>query len=167
MQLAKQLIVLLTCGLALSGCGNYLGDVTVKGRTGLALSEVGNVVIRVQPCGLAIDLVDISGPMVQNEEPQPNPIHLQARDPHGRSEPFIIDPNNIEPSWEITENNGLPTESDAMIIINSLVWDKNSQTSQVSALISEVMSLKEGEILVGNTGMNSRVIDEDEFLHCR
>lgn len=163
----RQLTILLIFGLTLSGCGNYLGDVTVKGRTGLELSEAGNVVIRVQPCGLPIDLVDVSGPMKQGEEPQPNPIYLQVRDDDGRAKPFKVDLKNMEPSWEITENNGFPTEPDELIIINSLVWEKNSQTSQASALISEVMSLKAGEILVGNTGMNSRVIGEDEFLLCR
>ena len=48
MQRTKQLTVLLICGLALSGCGNYLGDVTVEGRSGLARSEAGDVIIRVQ-----------------------------------------------------------------------------------------------------------------------
>lgn len=166
MQRTKQLTVLLICGLALSGCGNYLGDVTVEGRSGLARSEAGDVIIRVQPCGLPIDSVRVSGPYQHEDPPEANPAYLRLRDEAGRSEPFVIDPAAIESSWTVDVNEPIPSHRDAMLIVNSHIEGKNSQTSQVSGLIKQVRALKQGEVLVGSLSGNSRVVTEEEFLKC-
>lgn len=65
----KTLAALVICGLTVSGCGNYLGDINVKGRAGFSVSEAGNLIVRVQPCGLPIDTVDMAGPMPQELPP--------------------------------------------------------------------------------------------------
>src|SRR5699024_1607971 len=160
------LLVVLFCSVTASSCGNYLGDVTLEGRTGLTLSETGDILILVQPCGLPIDVVDVSGPMDQNEKPPHNPVYLQVRDHEGRSDSFVIDPKNIESGWEVEVNEGLPTNSDEMIIVNSRIEGKNSQTSQVSAFIGDSLFLEEGMILVGRQSVGSRTIIQEEFLAC-
>lgn len=160
------LLVVLFCSVTTSSCGNYLGDVTLQGRTGITLSETGDMLIRVQPCGLPIDVVDVSGPMEKTEKPQPNPVYLQVHDNEGRPDPFILDPRNIESGWVVEVNKGLPTDLDEMIIINSRIEGQNSQTSQVSALIGDVLALKEGMILTGSKSAGSRIVDEEEFLAC-
>lgn len=156
----------LACCLAVSSCGNYIGDVTVEGRTGLMRSDTGDVLIRVQPCGLAIDLVSVSGPMPQTERPQPNPVYLQLRDSNGRSDPFTVDPQNIDSSWVVEANEELPSHRDALLIANARIEGENAQTHQVSALIKHVRALEEGEILVGSLSSGSKIINEEEFLSC-
>lgn len=166
MQRTKQLTVLLICALALSGCGNAIGNVTVEGRSGLARSESGDVIIRVQPCGLPVDTVDVSGPYQHKDPPEANPAYLWLGDEAGRSEAFTIDPAEIESSWTVDVNEPIPSHRDAMLIVNSRIEGKNSQTSQVSGLIKQVRALKQGEVLVGSLSTNSRVITEEEFLKC-
>lgn len=152
--------------LAVSSCGNYIGDVTVEGRTGLMRSETGDVLIRVQPCGLAVDLVSVAGPMSQTERPQPNPIYLQLRDSNGRPDPFTIDPRNIDSSWVVEANEELPSHRDALLIANVRIEGENTETHQVSALVKHVRALEEGEVLVGSLSSGSKVINEEEFLRC-
>lgn len=166
---AKKAILLsgvLACCLTVSSCGNNVGDTTVEGYTGLMRSETGDVLIRVQPCGLPVEVVSMAGPMPQAERPQPNPIYLQVRDSNGRPDPFTIDPRNIDPSWVAEANEELPSHRDALIIANARIEGENTQTPQVSALIKDVRALEEGEILVGNAGSSSKVINEEEFLSC-
>ena len=160
------LVAVLLGVASLSGCGNYLGDVTLSGRTGLMLSAAGDILIRVQPCGLPIDAVDVSGPMDRTEKPQANPVYIQLRDSDGRPDPFVIDPANLDSSWVVEINEGLPKNTDALIIVNSRIEGQNSQTSQVSALIGDILALDEGMIMVGSMSVGSRVISENEFLAC-
>lgn len=157
----------LACALMLSGCGNQIGDITVEGRTGLVRSATGDVLIRVQPCGLPLEVVSVAGPMPQTDKPQPNPLYLKLHDPNGRSEPFTVDPHDLESSWVVEINEELPTHRDALIIVNSRIEGQNTQTPQVSARIKDIRALKSGEILVGSISSNSRIIDEEEFLACR
>lgn len=163
----KTLAALVICGLTVSGCGNYLGDINVKGRAGFSVSEAGNLIVRVQPCGLPINAMNISGPMPQDQPPQANPAYLHLRDHEGHSNPFIVDPENLDPGWTVIAGEGLPTDPDALIIVNAHVEGETTQTSQVSAYVREVQDLTVDQIYVGNTGMNSRIVDESTFLHCR
>ncbi len=162
----KTLAALVICGLTVSGCGNYLGDINVKGRAGFSVSEAGNLIVRVQPCGLPIDTVDMAGPMSQDQPPQANPVHLQLSDPDGRTDPFIVDPENLDPSWTVIAGEGLPTDPDALIIVNAHVEGESTQTSQVSAYVRDVQGLRTDQIYVG-TLESSRIVDESTFLHCR
>lgn len=57
-----RVLAVLACALVLSGCGNQIGDITVEGRTGLMRSDTGDVLIRVQPCGLPLELAQLSMP---------------------------------------------------------------------------------------------------------
>ncbi|BAU94983.1 hypothetical protein N24_0721 [Corynebacterium suranareeae] len=160
------LTVLMICSVGVSGCGNYLGDINVKGRAGFSVSESGDLIVRVQPCGLPIDTVDMAGPMPQDLPPQANPLYLELSDPDGRTDPFIVDPRNLESSWTVVAGEGLPTDPDALIIVNANVEGESTQTSQVSAYIRDIQGLSSDQIYVGNLE-SSRIIDESEFLHCR
>lgn len=162
----KTLAALVICGLTVSGCGNYVGDITVKGRAGFSVSEAGNLIVRVQPCGLPINAVNISGPMPQDQPPQANPAYLHLRDHEGHSNPFIVDPENLDPSWAIIAGEGLPADPDALIIVNAHVEGESTQTSQVSAYVRDVQGLRTDQIYVG-TLESSRIVDESTFLHCR
>lgn len=162
----KTLSALMICGVAVSGCGNYLGDINVKGRAGFSVSETGNLIIRVQPCGLPIDAINISGPMSQDLPPQANPAYLHLRDNEEHSAPFTIDPEALDPSWTVIAGEGLPTDPDAMIIVNAHVEGESTQTSQVSAYVRDVQGLRTDQIYVG-TLESSRIVDESTFLHCR
>lgn len=93
-------------------------------------------------------------------------MYLQLSDPDGRTDPFIVDPENLDPSWAIIAGDGLPTDPDALIIVNAHVEGESTQTSQVSAYVRDVQGLRTDQIYVG-TLESSRIVDESTFLHCR
>lgn len=140
----------------------------VKGTTGFGVTEGGDIVVRVQPCGAGIDYVSVSD---RREGYQQNPGAFKARTP--QSDPFVFNLSEPAEWWDPKDPFTVSKDTTAPMRALAASTAQNTETLPVAATVGEILALKPDEILIGDSvgqegdaGPGTQVVTKQEFERC-
>lgn len=125
----------------LAACGNAI-NTDVRGTLGITWTEHNHLEVIVQPCGLKIDRMVIGGDRGSGGD-------IRSSEP--LDEQFVVDLSDIDQSWEIVDEVTLSRDHDETL---SFIAAKNKADEQVRGVVtmwSDIESLREGEVLIGES----------------
>lgn len=152
--------LILLASIFLSGCGNLI-TADMRGRVGFLQDNEGNIFIAVQPCGLKIDSVSISG--AYNSLTNDNKVYAEFKAKESIDDFFIIDLEEPDENWEPTIPIQLPPNDENLLLGNAWVSGKDAQSRQVTRTLGQVTALMEGQILAGDS---APPLTMEEFKKC-
>lgn len=157
--------VLLAAGTATSACG---ARPDIVGTTGFEITDEGDVVVRVQPCGTRVDYISVSD---FREGLQQNPGAFKARNP--QSDPFIFNLSAPADWWDPKDPFTIPQDLAAPVRAVAASTVDDTETLPVATTVGEILSLRKGEILIGdnidqdgNGTPGTTVVTKQQFERC-
>lgn len=156
----RALASVLCVALFLSGCGNLI-TADVRGQVGFMKDDEGKILVAVQPCGLEIDSVEISG--AYNSLTNDNATYAAFRAEESVSDFFVIDLEEPDPNWKSETPVHLPEQAERLLLGLAWVNNKDAQARQVTRTLGEIHALEKGQILTGDSNPS---ITLEEFKQC-
>lgn len=153
---------MLSSVLLLTACGNII-TTDIRGTLGVTWNEAGNPEVIVQPCGLKIDSILVSGD-------QGTVVDLQTDSPP--SGEFTIDLADIDEAWDPREDVVLKLADDELVGVIGSKYKGDSHVRGVLTKWSHVANLSEGEVLIGDTididgnELEPQIVTRDYFSTC-
>lgn len=160
----------MTLALTLTSCGNAV-NTEIYGRSGWAASPGGETILRVQPCGLPVNEIRVTGLAreINGQKVPPLYFHYVANEPVTKY--FEVSFEAPPEGWQVVEGSGLPGDPAELLIVNVLAADGiDAQIGQTQATGDAIAQLEPGEVVQGSSpeeeGYVGKVLPESEFMSC-
>lgn len=158
-------VVLATSVLA-AACGNLATTDHLQGRVGFVVGPEQQIILRVNPCGLNINEIRISGGAEQMGDYTANPNFLTLTSSEEHPEPFDLDLGQIYSPWTMASGQGLPENPGKVLLVTAGIQDEIDRTGQTSAYVGDIWEVPPGMVQVGIYPEERQLITEEEFLRC-
>lgn len=160
------LVTSVLTSLSAAGCGNLASTDHLQGRVGFVVGPEQQIILRVNPCGLNINEIRISGGAEQMGDYTANPTYLILHSPEQHPEPFDLDLGQIDSPWTMASGQGLPENPGKVLLVTAGIQDEIDRTGQTSAYVGDIWEVPPGMVQVGIYSEERQLITEEEFLRC-